>query len=373
MQKSIKHCFRWVFLQIPYSSVDKPTDIKDSLILRLKKELDDERAKSEKLRVELQLAKQKTEFGIDRFKGNPIDFSFYTGIPDYMTFLSFCDFLQPERHVVSTLYYDCKELGSNYVNIRGREPTLSVQEQLFMVLCRLRQGYRELDLSHRFGVSIFTVSAVFSKWIKHMAHILDQLPTWASREVVDENMPLAFRDINYEKTRCIVDCTEIFIQQPSSNLAMQSVLFSTYKNHHTAKGLIAIAPHGPITFVSDLYAGSASDYDITKDCGILTLLAPGDHVMADKGFEIQHLLDRINVRVDHPPILRGVTRMSAEQETQTRRIARLRIHVERAIERVKNFRILQETFQYSQWRLLNDIWKTCAKLTHLQPSIIEDC
>ena len=105
-----------------------------------------------------------------------------------------------------------------------------------------------------------------------MSHIFDQVPIWAQRALIDEKMPQVFKDLKYGDTRCIIDCTEIFIQQPSSNLVMQSVLFSHYKNHHTAKGLIGIAPHGPITFVSDLYAGSATDYDITKDCGILKLL-----------------------------------------------------------------------------------------------------
>ena len=42
--------------------------------------------------------------------------------------------------------------------------------------------------------------------------------------------------------------------------------------------------------MSDLYVGSASDIDITEDCGILDLLEPDDHVMADKGFYIQRLL-----------------------------------------------------------------------------------
>ena len=150
------------------------------------------------------------------------------------------------------------------------------------------------------------------------------------------------------------------------------MLFSTYKNHHTAKALVAIAPHGPVTFAPDLYVGSASDFDITKDCGKLKLVEPNDHIMADKGFEIQKLLDAINVRVDHPPILRGVTQMSEQQETETRRITRVKIHVERAIERIKNFRILQDSFPYNQWRMLNDIWHTCVKLTLFQPPLIED-
>lgn len=342
------------------------------MILHLKKQLDDEKAKSKQLQFDLEFVKQNAVFGVEKFKESPYDFNFYTGLPDYLTFLSLCDFLQPERHRISSMYYEMKTKEQSYINQRGRHPILTIQEQLFLTLCRLRHGYRELDLAHRFNISIYTVSEICSKWIKHMAHILNQLPTWASRRIIDENMPQSLKDLNYERTRCIIDCTELFIQQPSSNLALQSVLFSTYKNHHTAKALVAIAPHGPITFASDLYVGSASDFDITQDCGILNILEPNDHVMADKGFEIQKLLDGLNVRVDHPPILRGVTQMSEEQETETRRIARLRIHVERAIERVKNFRILQETFPYRQWRMLNDIWHVCVKLTHFQAPLIED-
>ena len=359
-------------MQINEHLVAVTPNVKDSLILQLKQVLDAEKEKNRKLLIKIAELESVKIFGVDRFKGDPFNFQFYTGIPDYLSFLSLCDFLQPERHRLSSLYYQFKDRDSTYKNMRGREPVLSVQDQLFMVLSRLKQGYRELDLAHRFSISIFTVSEIFSKWISHMAHIFSQVPMWPSKQLIQAKMPQVFKDLKYDNTRCIVDCTEIFIQQPSTNLVMQSVLFSSYKNHHTAKGLVAIAPHGPITFVSDLYAGSATDFDITKHCGMLDLLEPHDHIMADKGFEIQRLLDERCVRVDHPPILRGVTVMSAEQEVTTRRIAKLRIHVERAIERIKNFRVLQETFPQSQWRMLNDIWKVCAFLTLLQQPILDD-
>ena len=352
--------------------MDITPNLKDNLVLQLKQMLDQEKEKNKNLLFKVNELESQKIFGVDRFKGEPLNFQFYTGIPDYLSFLSLCDFLQPERHRLSSLYYQFKERDSTYKTMRGREPLLGIQDQLFMVLSRLKQGYRELDLAHRFGISIFTVSEIFSKWISHMGHIFSQIPIWPSKQHIQDKMPQVFKDLKYDNTRCIVDCTEIFIQHPSSNLVMQSVLFSSYKNHHTAKGLVAIAPHGPITFVSDLYAGSATDFDITKHCGMLDLLEPHDHIMADKGFEIQRLLDERCVRVDHPPILRGVTVMSAEQEVNTRRIAKLRIHVERAIERIKNFRILQETFPQSQWRMLNDIWKVCAYLTSMQQPILDD-
>ena len=60
--------------------------------------------------------------------------------------------------------------------------------------------------------------------------------------------------------------------------------------------------------------------------------------MADKSFDIQDLL------VPHRVIstfLREKNQLSVEEEAETRRIASVRIHIERAIERVKNYHILQ--------------------------------
>ena len=204
-----------------------------------------------------------------------------------------------------------------------------------------------------------------------MAHMLQQLPIWPSKESILETSPKIFAQAGYGGVRVIIDCTEIFIQCPS-NIVLQCITFSNYKSHHTAKGLIGITPSGAVSFVSDLYVGSVTDKDITKDCGILAACEPNDQIMADKGFEIQDLCDEYQVRVDHPPILRGVTQMNEIHEKETRSIARLRIHVERLIERVKNFRILQFSVPINMCRLLPDIWKVCAYLTLFMPPIIDE-
>ena len=123
----------------------------------------------------------------------------------------------------------------------------------------------------------------------------------------------------------------------------QSATFSNYKHHNTAKGLIGIAPNGAVTFVSDLYAGRVSDRKNTADSGIYKLLEPGDSVMADRGFELDDDLPE-GVSLNIPPFMRGKSQLSMQEETETRRIASVRVHVERAIERVKNYRILQSVF-----------------------------
>jgi hypothetical protein len=173
-------------------------------------------------------------------------------------------------------------------------------------------------------------------------------------------MPESFKN-SYPHTRVIIDCTELFIETPSQPRS-QSATFSTYKNHNTGKGLIGISPRGDLTFVSELYAGNTSDKQLTNDCGIMKLLEPGDEIMADRGFEIEEDLPP-GVLLNIPPFLGDQPQFSEEDEIKTRRIAKHRIHVERAIQRIKSFRILKHDLPISMAADLNKIWVTCSYLT----------
>ena len=73
---------------------------------------------------------------------------------------------------------------------------------------------------------------------------------------------------------------------------------------------------------------------------MLDLLEEGDSVMADRGFDIEEDLLLLGVKLNIPPFLRGKSQLSEEELVQTRRIASLRIHAERAMERIKNFHII---------------------------------
>ena len=99
-------------------------------------------------------------------------------------------------------------------------------------------------------------------------------------------MPAQFKEF-YPFTHVIIDCTEVFTEEPSS-MSIQSLTYSSFKHHNTFKGLADISPTGAITFISHLYAGSVSDQALTRDCGILELIEPGDSILADKGFGIAY-------------------------------------------------------------------------------------
>lgn len=61
-----------------------------------------------------------------------------------------------------------------------------------------------------------------------------------------------------------------------------------------------------------------------------------DPIMADKGFTIQDFLP-VDVSLNIPPFLGSTTQMLASDVEKTQEIASLRIHVERAINKIKKF------------------------------------
>ena len=178
-------------------------------------------------------------------------------------------------------------------------------------------------------------------------------------------MPVAFKE-QYPNTRLIIDATEFGIEHPSS-LTSQSCTFSSYKNKNTVKVLIGIIPSGAIVFVSPVYEGSISDKKLVQKSGLLEKLEIGDEIMADKGFDIQDLLAPLGVRLNIPPFLSSDTQFSCEDVVKPKKI---RIHVERAILRFKEFWILRSPIPASMWDSLNELIYVCVMLCNFSPPLV---
>ena len=76
--------------------------------------------------------------------------------------------------------------------------------------------------------------------------------------------------------------------------------------------------------------------------------------MADKGSTIEDILP-LGVSLNIPPFLGMSDQMSAEDVIATREIASLRIHVERDINKVKNFRIFDGVIPLSLFGIVNQM------------------
>ena len=62
--------------------------------------------------------------------------------------------------------------------------------------------------------------------------------------------------------------------------------------------------------------------------------------MADQGYTIEDVLTPLGVQLNIPPFLGGRQQLAASEVVDTQQIASIRIHVERAIRRVKDYDIL---------------------------------
>lgn len=324
----------------------------------------------EKLKLEVQLLKNAQEqigavFDIDRFKNNDKDISFYTGFPNYETMKLCFSILEP--NLCNINYGKYKKCHDS--DIPGRPRKLSKWQEFTIVLMRIRLGLFARDLAHRFGISESTVSTVFRAWVTFMRAELEPVCIiWPPKEQIKHYMPPLFSKI-YPDLVSIIDCTEIFMECPSG-LDNQSVCYSQYKPHNTVKGLIGITPSGVISFVSDLYTGSISDPDIVKKSGYLDNLNKGDWVMADKGFTIQDDLATVGARLVIPAFLQSRGQFSKVETEHNKKIACLRIHVERFMERLKNWHFFDRPIPITLHDVAPDVWIVVACFSNFLPPLI---
>ena len=136
------------------------------------------------------------------------------------------------------------------------------------------------------------------------------------------------------------------------------------------KSLVGITPSGVIGFVSELYPGSITDKEITVKSGFLALLEQDDEIMADKGFLIQDELAAVGATLIIPAFLKGKQQFSKEEGEKNKKVASLRVHVERCMERIKNWHILDKAIPVSLTGIASDIFIVIAALTNFHPSLI---
>ena len=97
------------------------------------------------------------------------------------------------------------------------------------------------------------------------------------------------------------------------------------------KSLIGSTPSGATAFVSELFSGSTSDKERTVKSGLLNLLQAGDEIMADKGFLIQDELASVGALLTIPAFLKGRKQFTKEEAEKNKKMACLRVHVERCM------------------------------------------
>lgn len=269
----------------------------------------------------LEEALNKTKVTLDNFRGDDKKTKFFTGLSHFATLEALYEMFEP--YIVES-----KKLTKFHI--------------LFLVLERLRLNLSFRFLSYQFVTTIPTISKHFRKCLMHIYRKLKNFVYWPDRDAIKKTMPLAFQRQFGDEVVVIIDCFEVFTETPT-NVKAAAQLWSSYKHSTTIKYLIGITPQGFIAFISTGYGGRASDKFITENCGFLDSLETGDVVMADRGFLIEEELRNRGVELHIPAFTKGKSQLHPIEIENTRKIANVRIHVERIIGQIRQkFTILHQ-------------------------------
>ncbi|CAM1303187.1 Uncharacterised protein r2_g1320 [Pycnogonum litorale] len=94
--------------------------------------------------------------------------------------------------------------------------------------------------------------------------------------------------------------------------------------------------------------------------------------MADRGWTCANWLARKGVRLVKPYFLHGQKQMNIPELVESVSIARVRIHVERCMGRIKQWSFLANSIPLTYWNIVSDIFQVCARLVLMWPPLIED-
>lgn len=336
---------------INQSRVACQTDLTSQATDSMERELIARNSEILNFRAELSLLKVGT---IEWFT-NDNKVEFYTGLTNLKLLLALFDFVHKEIPYCS-------------------RSALSKFEKLTLTLMRLRLNLTLTDLAYRFNVSNSTVSTVFIDITDLLFVYLRPLIKWPERAELWKTTPIGFRKHFGTKVVVIIDCFEVFINKPK-NLLARAQTFSSYKHHNTVKFLIGITPQGIVSFISKAWGGRTTDKHLTENCNILNNLLPGDVVMADRGFNIEESTATYCATVKIPAFTKGKRQLESIDVEQTRRIASVRIHVERVIGNVRNkYTILQGILPFD-YLMKNDNggFTTIDKITTIACALTNMC
>ena len=138
-------------------------------------------------------------FSLDSIKNDPSAVKFYTGFPNYESLISVFKYFEPKfqrvhywtgpktfETIKEQLQYQSADM---FRSKPGRKRTLSLLEEFFIVLLRLKVGLFVGDIADRYHISSGHVSKIFTTWINFLYHELPLLFPFPSQAMVRKYMP----------------------------------------------------------------------------------------------------------------------------------------------------------------------------------------
>ena len=308
---------------------------------------------------------------IDDIKDSDELIQLHTGLPSYKCFKWIYTEVEP---VLDNMQYwrtnnpnTTKNYQQGSVRKPGRCRVLSKQNELLLTLMKLKLNMIEDYLAYLFKVSQSTISNVLSTWIPLLSHELAPLIYWPTSEEIKQCYPDCFK--KWTGIKAIIDCFEIPTEKPS-HVEANTQIFSAYKNRPTTKFLLACTPGGSISFLSPPAGGNMSDKELVLTCDLPAKFSLGDKCMADKGFRVKGELLEHGVELVIPPFVKKGQPFTEKENKSNKEITHARIHVERVIGRLRDYKYLSGVIPITQLDLIGPAATVCCALTNLKGSVV---
>lgn len=225
-----------------------------------------------------------------------------------------------------------------------------------------------------FKITDRTVAKRFYFILPYLKSAMSVLIYWPEKEEIVGNMPKCF--MPFMSTRVVLDCFESQIATLKC-LSCRILTYSHYKKKNKPPNFVLApaTPAGLTSYLSPAYGGRTSDKCIFNDDQFLKtveLIPHTDSIMVDKGFFIEKECEEYGVKLIRPPFLRKVPQLTKTDAAENVKIAKARVHVERAIQRVRLFKIMTQTVERHILPWIDDISVIVCAMVNLSAPILSD-
>lgn len=266
---------------------------------------------------------------------------------------------------------DCVETSYTRLNYTLLKlPELSIQQQVTLCFIKLKSNLSFACISSLFKVSAGACSRAFTNVIPLIRVALQSVVYFPSVEEIHANLPSCLKN-DISIVRGVLDCIEINIEIPKCTRCRKSTYSGSIQSD-TTKFLYCITPGGLISYVSKGYSGNSSDKFMFNNENIINQFDSGDTIIVERGFLIEEETKAKGIKLIRPtPFQSNQLHFNDANVITNTKVAVLKLHVERAIEKMNMFKIMTTTVEYHLLPHIDDIVFIIASIVNLSCPLLK--
>ncbi|XP_003427091.1 uncharacterized protein LOC100679641 [Nasonia vitripennis] len=244
------------------------------------------------------------------------------------------------------------------------------RERIALCLCKLRTNLSFRSLAAMFGLTQIVCSSYFFAMVRTLAGILKHTIYWSKTEELLKNLPEAFQ--SFKQTRVILNCTEAEIEKQRCPKCKYELLEKKIE-YESVKFVLGVAPNGLVIFKSKTFDAQGEDTSVFTQTALLESLDPmKEAIMADNSLNIEAECVERNITLIKALRLEKNKQYSAKDVELIKNVCAARVHVDRTLQRIKMYKVLQTKISWRLLPYLDDICTIVAGVVNLKNPILPD-